>query len=214
MHRLLEEYLDQVATQLRTLPVKRRNEELREMRQHLLSTVEAHLELGATQQEAVEATLHQFGSSAEAASGLTRAWRRGQGAWLNVAKGGFLGAAALWGVFAACTLFGQYVAQRSNAVTTLIAPHLEPLFYILLFGLSALSGCLLRQRFARGTVKAMAWGTGLGYVGPFMVYEIVHAWTDSDIAPASLILLLQAACLTGAACAVGRRLRPARLARY
>jgi len=210
MHILIEHYLAKVAAQLRSLPVARRNEELREMRQHLLSTVEAHQELGATQQQAVEATLHQFGSSSEAASGLTRAWRRGQGTWLDVAKGGLLGAAALWGVVATCALLGQYVAERSNALTTLLSPHLEPILYILLFGLSALSGCLLRKRFAHGMVKAVVWGTGLGYVGPLVVYEIVHAWNDSDIAPVSLILLLQAACLTGAAWAEGRRLRPTR----
>ena len=52
MHRLLESYLSEVAAHLSALPVVRRNEELREMRSHLLSAVEAYQERGETEAEA------------------------------------------------------------------------------------------------------------------------------------------------------------------
>lgn len=46
MHNPLETYLSEVAAQLKPLPTKRRSEELREMRQHLLNAVTVNRELG------------------------------------------------------------------------------------------------------------------------------------------------------------------------
>lgn len=203
MHSLLETYLSEVAAHLRSLPVAQRNEELREMRTHLLSAVEAYQELGETEGGAIESTLRQFGPSSQVAGGLTHAWRRGQGSWREAVKAGLFGAAALWGVYGFCGMVGHYLEQHPQTFSALRL-HFEPVFYILLFGLPALLGGLSGGRSARGAVKGAAWGTGVGYVGPMVVYEVIHAWKDSDIIGISLIVLLQAGCLTGAVWASSR----------
>lgn len=217
MHSLLEEYLAQVAAQLGPLPVGRRNEELREMRAHLLSAVEAYRELGETESEAVGSTLRQFGPSSQVAAGLTRAWRRGQGTWRDAAKAGLFGAAVLWGVTGLCSALGGYVESQPSVVFAMLRLHLGAIFYTLIFSLPALLGGLFGRHFARGAVKGAAWGTGAAYVGPWVIYEVIHAWKDSDILGVGWVVLLQAVFLTGGVWAGrrwrGKQTRPARLAR-
>ena len=123
------------------MPVARRNEELREMRAHLLSAVEAYQELGETEQEAVESALRQFGPPPQVAVGLTRAWRRGHGARRDTAKAGLFGVAALWSVCGLCGLLGHYLESHPDVSTTLRL-HFEPVYYALIFGLPALLGGL------------------------------------------------------------------------
>jgi hypothetical protein len=72
----LEEYLNQIAGHLRLLPSGRREEELREIRQHLEALVQAYQELGSSESDAITAALTQFGSSRENARGLEWAWQR------------------------------------------------------------------------------------------------------------------------------------------
>jgi hypothetical protein len=76
MHSLLEQYLSEVAVQLKPLPPKRRDEELREMRQHLLNAVTVNLEQGLTEDDAVAKALKQFGSPQAVAQDTVMAWRR------------------------------------------------------------------------------------------------------------------------------------------
>jgi hypothetical protein len=76
MPSLLESYLAEVEAKLKALPAKRRKEEMREMRQHLLSAVEANRELGQSEEEAVETALIQFGSVEEASESIRWAWDR------------------------------------------------------------------------------------------------------------------------------------------
>ncbi len=78
MHSLLETYLSEVASHLRSLPTERRAEELREMRAHLESASAALREGGATGAGAASAVLEQFGGSEAIARGLWGAWRRGE----------------------------------------------------------------------------------------------------------------------------------------
>jgi len=76
MNNRLEQYVEEVGHNLRSLPEERRQEEIAEIRSHLDARVEAEMELGKTQDEAVAEALHQFGSSRKVGSGLRRAWRR------------------------------------------------------------------------------------------------------------------------------------------
>ncbi len=46
MHKQLEDYLTEVARQIGSIPKPRRDEELREMRAHLVNAVAAHRERG------------------------------------------------------------------------------------------------------------------------------------------------------------------------
>jgi hypothetical protein len=78
MHTLLEAYLDQVAAHLSALPVKHRNEELREMRQHLLNAVTVNQEMGQSEEDAAANAIMQFGTSQELGGSVMRAWRRGK----------------------------------------------------------------------------------------------------------------------------------------
>ena len=209
MHSLLENYLAEVARQLGSLPVKRRDEELWEMRQHLTSTIEAYQELGETEKEAVEATLRRFGSPMEAASGLTRVWRRGHRSWGNVTKGALFGFVWFWSVYGLFGLFGHYLERHPNALPAL-RPYCEPLGYALLFGFSALLGILSRGRADR---RGMAWGVVLSYAGPIVVDAALQGQRDVDVLGTLMIVTVQVACLTGAAWAAGWR-RPMRMARH
>ena len=78
MHSLLENYLSEVAAHLSPLPVKRRAEELREMRTHLENAVIVNRELGQPEGEAVQAAVAQFGTPADLGENVVWAWRRGR----------------------------------------------------------------------------------------------------------------------------------------
>lgn len=78
MHSLLENYLTEVRAKLSALPVKRREEEMREMRQHLLDAVIVNRELGQSEDEAAASTVEQCGAPGKAAHGLVQAWQRGK----------------------------------------------------------------------------------------------------------------------------------------
>ena len=89
MSSLLDVYLDEVAAQLDALPVKRRSEELHEMRQHLLNAVTVNRERGQSEDDAVANAVQQFGTPKDLGNNLVWAWQREQ--MLN--KRNFWGAA-------------------------------------------------------------------------------------------------------------------------
>jgi uncharacterized membrane protein len=90
MHKLLENYLSEVAGHLGPMPTKRRSEELREMRAHLENAVLVSRELGQTEDEAAQNITAQFGTPQELGQSTAAAWRRG----VAQDKRSFLGAAA------------------------------------------------------------------------------------------------------------------------
>ena len=75
MHKQLEDYLAEVARQIGSIPKPRRDEELREMRAHLVSAIAANQELGQSEDVAAANALNDFGTPAEAALSVVRAWR-------------------------------------------------------------------------------------------------------------------------------------------
>ncbi len=91
MHSPLEAYLDQVAVHLSALPAKRRTEELREMRQHLLNAITVNRELGQSKEDAAANAVMQFGTPEDLGDNLVWAWRREE----KLNKRSFWGAAAL-----------------------------------------------------------------------------------------------------------------------
>ena len=60
MHSQLGAYLDEVAQELKPLPEARRDEELREMRQHLQNAMIVNREMRQTEDEAARTALEQF----------------------------------------------------------------------------------------------------------------------------------------------------------
>ena len=75
MYKPLEDYLAQVAQQIASLPKPRRDEELKEMRGHLLMAVAANQEQGQSEDVAVANALKAFGAPAEASASVLTAWR-------------------------------------------------------------------------------------------------------------------------------------------
>lgn len=76
MHSRLESYLSEVDVHLSALPAKRRNEELREIRQHLLNAVTVNRELGQSDEDAVQNAVMHFGMPKDLSENLVWAWRR------------------------------------------------------------------------------------------------------------------------------------------
>ena len=76
MSSLLDVYLDEVAAKLNALPMKRRTEELREIRQHLLNAVTVNKELGQSKEDAAANAVLQFGTPQDLGENLVWAWRR------------------------------------------------------------------------------------------------------------------------------------------
>jgi hypothetical protein len=74
MHEQLEAYLAEVAKQLASIPKPRRDEELKEIRQHLLSAVSAHQESGQSEAEATANALADFGTPEVASANILLAW--------------------------------------------------------------------------------------------------------------------------------------------
>ena len=78
MHSLLEDYLADVSRQLAPLPAARREEELREMRQHLLSMMNVSQERGRTEDEAAAHAVEQCGPPEGLTRGVVVVWKREQ----------------------------------------------------------------------------------------------------------------------------------------
>jgi hypothetical protein len=89
MHSLLERYLEEVATQLKPLPAKRREEELREIRTHLENTVNTGQDHWLAEDDAVHEALQQFGEPKEVGRDIVTSWQRGE----SLANRSFWGAA-------------------------------------------------------------------------------------------------------------------------
>ena len=85
-------YLSQVSRRLACLPPDEREQELAEVQQHVSDIAEANIELGMQREEAVAASLRQFGNPAYIGKQLARSWRRGVERNLP----GTLGAAIAW----------------------------------------------------------------------------------------------------------------------
>lgn len=75
MHQQLETYLEQVKAQLKSLPLEKQDEEVRELRQHLLALVEVGMEIGDSEDEAVAAAIRQFGKAKRVGRALSGSWR-------------------------------------------------------------------------------------------------------------------------------------------
>lgn len=76
MHKQLEDYLNEAAKGLLAQPAARREEELSEIRQHLLNVVIVNKELGQSEAEAVQIAVRQFGTPQAVSKQIVSAWRR------------------------------------------------------------------------------------------------------------------------------------------
>jgi uncharacterized membrane protein len=112
MQNRLDAYVARLDRHLARLPVWRREEELREIRQHLAALVMAYQELGSSEGEAVSLALAQFGPPAQNARDLRRAWRRQQE---RVEVGPSVRRAFAWfGPLAVLSMAGTLLSGRSE----------------------------------------------------------------------------------------------------
>ena len=135
MHSQLEDYLTQVAARLGALPVARREDEIKEMRQHLLNAAAVNRERGQPEDQVVASALAQFGTPEEASGNVIWAWRR------DVRKQGRRSSwrfAAIWTAFYAFQVFlyghsidarhiiGQWSGFWVFTLLLALFPHLPP----------------------------------------------------------------------------------------
>ena len=101
MNSQLEQYLEEVETRLHELPMQQRQEEVAEIRLHIGTMIEAHKELGCTEEEAVRQALAQFGKAQVLSQGLSYAFHRGS----NSLQGNLLTATVVASI--ACLIMSQ-----------------------------------------------------------------------------------------------------------
>ncbi len=186
MHSLLEDYLAEVAAHLGPLPLKRRNEELREMRAHLENAVIVNREQGQSEDEAAQSAAMQFGMPQELGENVVRAWRRGE----------MRSRRRFWGA-AACALLLSFLLPSLrdtplgppmvNIVETLsdgrgwVGASANLIVNIVLYALAGgICGFLFPRKTLPGTVLGL-----LGGYGAFVtMLLIIHSTERSfDIAP-------------------------------
>jgi hypothetical protein len=103
----LEAYLDECEAPLARLPVTERDEWRDEARQHLLALVEAHLELGRSEEEAVEAALRQFGEPRRLGKRLAAAMHRTSCSRAEAHRRGIVAWALSWNLGFAVLVAGR-----------------------------------------------------------------------------------------------------------
>ncbi len=96
MYKQLENYLAQVAQQIVSIPKPRRDEELKEMRAHLLMAVAANQEQGQKEEVAVANALKAFGTPTEASANVLIAWRNFAQKHIRM---GFWRVGGIWSIF-------------------------------------------------------------------------------------------------------------------
>ncbi len=112
-----------------------------EMRQHLLSAVEANRERGQSEDEAAASTVEQCGAPKEAAHDLVRAWRRGK----VMDQRNFLGGAV-------CTVVLSYL------LPTMLEPGLIPPGFLNFIHPVGLDGFVITNVTLNYAVHALAGG--------------------------------------------------------
>ena len=216
MHSLFETYLSEVATHLRALPVKRRAEELREMRAHLENAVIINREQGQTEDEAARSAVTQFGTPEDLGESVVWAWRRGEvrdrkrllgatAAMILVLclmtflmDGGFGGILArLWEILLPRT-FVLYCGQHQSWGMAL-TQAIFLINYALAGGVAGLlspkravpSACLGLAAFWLGWIAAM--GVGRSGLWGFLSYWVYDSWTLSAVVSAWVVSRLHLA---------------------
>lgn len=197
MHILLEEYLTEVTKHLGPMPVKRRNEEMREMHSHLENAAVVSRELGQTEDEAAQNIVAQFGMPKDLGENVVWAWRRG----VTQDRRSMLGA-SLTTLSMLCLLF---FAMDQRAFDLLVDNLLPEAFlkylgkhpgygmdftqamFMATFGLAGLAaGTLFPKRAVRGACLGLAlfWigdvavdGAGYGGVWRFLSFIFSNGWT-------------------------------------
>lgn len=201
MHQRLEQYLNELAVRLNSLPAYQRDEELAEVRAHLEAMIAANQELGDTEEEAVHAALRQFDASRKLGQGLARTWRRGQRrTWRETLSGAAICAAGCyWGISSVITLvfYPMVATTPSEAARSKV---LNLAFYVLLPILPGLvTGLATPKRAVIGTALALSvfsayfWFRGQRAIAEAIASRNYAEWEVSPFLVYPLLVTLGAA---------------------
>lgn len=161
MNQRLEQYLSDAEQKLQSLPPARRQEEIGEIREHLVASIEAREEIGQTTDIATEDALAQFGAVQQVTVGLQRVWWREQiggpqGLWKSAA----LALALTYTISNLLSPLGLIGTVPRPAAENWIALDLLVLFLTMVLP-SALTGIVLAKLTPRNAVLGTVFGTGL-----------------------------------------------------
>ncbi|MES2462427.1 MAG: permease prefix domain 1-containing protein [Armatimonadota bacterium] len=167
----LEQYVEKVAVNLKSLPESERTSQLDELRQHLESLVAARRAEGESEEIATETALKQFGSAREIGADLSRSvWRMR----LKRLPEPVVTALSLIAAISLTTLFFQFgVGPILRAVVPVLPPpsgvparavttHMAVLTPSFLFGIAAFALLLFRDGAARTIRGLMNLQTAVG----------------------------------------------------
>lgn len=172
MHNLLEDYLTKLSQNLGPLPAARREEELAEMRRHLLDAAVANQETGLSEDTAASNAVEQFGTPETLASTLVSAWHRED---QRENKWSFWKASA---TMIALTLISTYLVSKPlnallNSNTYRAHPWVVSVSVILLYGtIIALSGWITGLTFPKRAVTGVVFGLVMVY--GFLICKMVY----------------------------------------
>jgi len=166
MHSRLEQYLQTVEQNLRSLPAEERHNELNEIRLHMESLVEANRELGSTEEEAVTQTLAQFGRAQHIGKDLSSAHQ-----W---------GGKPQFGTLAGAIAFNYFVGAVASLLVSrffLLAytPSGVPTVFWLVRGLlttfcvGCLTGAVLPRHAVKGTLCAHLMGASVSALASLLL---------------------------------------------
>lgn len=144
MHKQLEDYMAQVAQQIASVPKPRRDEELREMRAHLVMAVAANQEQGQAESAAMASALEAFGTPDEASAGVLAAWRDSV---RKDARKAFGRVGVIWSVFAG------FMASSNNSDRRGWLLLLACIWLVCFAGMFVLPLWYLRTRPVRSSVR-------------------------------------------------------------
>ena len=195
MHSRLEQYLQTVERNLDTLPAEERANELDEIRLHMESLVQANIELGSTEEEAVKQTLAQFGRAQTIGQDLNRAHARGDRPSFRTLVG-VIAFNYFVGVLASMTMSGLILHVNS--------PSSAPSAWWILRGMSTtlfvgwLTGAVMPRHAVRGTLYAHLLSTGISLFALLLLPKPITA----IIMTAAYMTMLAATTTIGTALAM------------
>lgn len=198
MHSLLEEYLANVATQMHPLPQEWRDEELRELREHLQNAIAARREQGLSEDEAAQAALEQFGPPSDFAESLVWVWQRGE---RRENRRSFLGAVVCMSVsgYLGSTLIGKVVNVTSLLQSSVYRQHSWMITFLLFLSATlvmALAGGVSGLAFPKRAVQGTAFTVAVAYavsLGSSLVKTALSTGGSRELFFATVILMFNAA---------------------
>lgn len=199
MHSLLEDYLTKVTARLTALPLAHRDEEVRELREHLRNAFAANRAQGQTEDAAALYAMRDFGAPEILGVEVVSAWRRGERRE---------GLRSFWGAAVSAVMLSFLLPHLINPLIYASLQHLNAghwpswayvMVWIWFIGVpvlvGAMSGLAFPKRAAIGTALAVTACSGYSLISLNLFVSHRHL----VMAPNFMVLRT---LMSGAACAL------------